>query len=132
MKRRLLGTAAVCAGLVLASFAENGVGQSGGGWTQPMTPWGEPDLQGMWPIQHLIGTPFQRPEQFGERRRMNDEEYAAVLERVAQRNTAYDQEIASNRMGGGHWAEPTDALRLTSLLVDPPNGRLPELQQAAK
>jgi hypothetical protein len=97
-----------------------------------MTPWGEPDLQGMWPIEHLIGTPFQRPEQFGERRRMNDEEYAAVLERVAQRNTAYDQEIASNRMGGGHWAEPTDALRLTSLLVDPPNGRLPELQQAAK
>src|SRR5438132_7923758 len=28
-------------------------------WTPPKTPWGEPDLQGMWPLNHLISTPFQ-------------------------------------------------------------------------
>ena len=28
------------------------------GWEHPMTPWGEPDLRGIWPLNHLIGTPF--------------------------------------------------------------------------
>ena len=101
-------------------------------WVHPMTPWGDPDLQGMWPIWHLIGTPMERPERYGDRRFMTDEEYAEVLARVEQRNTRYDEEIRSNRMGGGHWAEPTMALRLTSLIVDPPNGRFPELSEAGK
>ena len=43
-------------------------------WKQPMTPWGEPDLRGTWPLNHLISTPFQRPERFGERRFLTDEE----------------------------------------------------------
>src|SRR5215470_13330120 len=47
-------------------------------YTPPKTPWGEPDLQGMWPLNHLINTPFQRPEKYGERRLMTDEEYAAA------------------------------------------------------
>jgi hypothetical protein len=42
-------------------------------WKQPMTPWGEPDLRGMWPLNHLINTPFPRPEKFGERRVMTDD-----------------------------------------------------------
>lgn len=103
-----------------------------GAWTHPMTPWGEPDIQGMWPISHLIGTPLQRPEKFGNRRLMTDEEFAAATAQVEVRNTRYDEEQASNKMGGGHWAEPTQALRLTSLIVDPPNGRLPELTALGK
>src|SRR5690606_9489347 len=99
-------------------------------WTHPVTPWGDPDLQGMWPIAHLIGTPMERPVQYGNRRFMTDEEFAEVLARVEQRNTRYDEEIRSNRMGGGHWAEPTEALRLTSLIVDPPDGRFPALTEA--
>ena len=43
-----------------------------------MTPWGEPDLRGIWPLNHLINTPFQRPERFGDRRVMTDEEFAAA------------------------------------------------------
>jgi len=104
--------------------------ESNESWTHPRTAWGDPDLQGMWPIAHLIATPMQRPEQFGERRLMTDEEFAEVVERVNQRNTRYDEEIRNNKMGGGHWAEPTEALRLTSLIVDPPNGRFPELTEA--
>ena len=102
------------------------------GWTHPTTPWGEPDIQGMWPISHLIGTPLQRPEKFGDRRVMSDEEFTETLAQVEARNTRYDEEQASNKMGGGHWAEPTQALRLTSLIVDPPNGRLPELTALGK
>jgi len=93
----------------------------------PRTEWGDPDLRGTWPIWHLIGTPLERPVELGERRVLNDAEFAAVEEQVATRNSRYDDEIGSNKMGGGHWAEPTSALRLASLIVDPPNGRLPEL-----
>jgi len=52
-----------------------------------MTPWGEPDLQGMWPLNHLISTPFQRPERFGERRLLTDEEFAAAQKSAEARNT---------------------------------------------
>jgi hypothetical protein len=101
-------------------------------WSQPMTPWGEPDIQGSWPIYHLIGTPLERPEQFGERRLMNDEEFAEVRASVERRNTRYDEEIENNQMGGGHWAEATEALRLTSLIVDPPDGRLPAMTETGQ
>jgi hypothetical protein len=97
------------------------------GWTPPRTAWGDPDLRGTWPIWHLIGTPLERPPEIGERRALTDEEFELVQQRVAERNARYDDEIDSNTMGGGHWAEPTTALRISSLIVDPPSGRLPEL-----
>lgn len=115
-------------------------------WQHPRTPWGDPDLQGMWPITNLVSTPFERPVQcddagnnctevFGDRRFLNDEEYAATQERLEARDRRYHEEIEGNKMGMGHWAEAsynTDAARLTSLLVDPPNGRFPELTPWAK
>jgi hypothetical protein len=97
-----------------------------------MTAWGEPDIQGSWPIYHLIGTPLERPEKFGERRLMNDEEFASVTASVEQRNTRYDEEIENNQMGGGHWAEATEALRLTSLIVEPADGRLPAMTETGR
>ena len=57
-------------------------------WKQPMTPWGEPDLQGMWPLNHLISTPFQRPEKFGDRRLLTDEVDEAVVATASSAGTA--------------------------------------------
>src|SRR5256885_10475417 len=34
-------------------------------YTPPKTPWGDPDLQGIWPATDLINVPVQRPESFG-------------------------------------------------------------------
>jgi hypothetical protein len=93
----------------------------------PRTPWGDPDLQGMWPIDKLNGTPVQRPESFGERRFLTDEEFAERVERLRALNARYDQEIATNKMGIGHWAEMGEPNRLTSLIMEPANGRLPPL-----
>ena len=42
----------------------------------PKTPWGEPDLQGIWPINHLIAVPLERPRQYGDRLYRNDQEFA--------------------------------------------------------
>jgi hypothetical protein len=94
-------------------------------WTQPKTPWGEPDLRGTWPLNHLISTPFQRPERFGDRRLMTDEEYAAAQKSAADRNTRFQS-------GAIPQADAGEATRLTSLLVDPPNGRFPALTPKGK
>ena len=81
----------------------------------------------MWPIDKLNGTPVQRPESFGDRRYLTDEEFAERVERLRGLNARYDDEIATNKMGNGHWAEMGQPNRLTSLIMEPANGRLPPL-----
>ena len=94
-------------------------------WKQPMTSWGEPDLRGIWPLNHLISTPFQRPEKFGERRFLTDEEFAAVQKSAEDRNARFQS-------GAIPQADAGEATRLTSLMVDPPHGRFPELTAKGK
>jgi len=90
-------------------------------WTPPTTSWGDPDLTGMWPVTHLNGTPVQRAAQFGERRLLTDQEFADRQKQIA----------ATTERTAGAWAEIGQANRLTSLVVEPSNGRLPPLTEAA-
>jgi hypothetical protein len=111
---------------------DGGTGTSADGglaatYTAPRTAWGDPDLTGLWPIDKLNGTPVQRPESFGTRRFLTDDEFADRVERLRGLNARYDDEIAANKMGTGHWAEMGEPNRLTSLVVEPANGRLPPL-----
>src|SRR3954447_18607040 len=71
---------------------------SAGASTAPRTAWGDPDLQGMWPIDKLNGTPLQRPESFGERALLDDDEYADRVKRLKGLNARYDDEIKNNKM----------------------------------
>jgi hypothetical protein len=107
--------------------AADPAGAAGGAYAAPRTAWGDPDFQGMWPIDKLNGTPVQRPESFGDRRYLTDEEYTERVERLRGLNARYDDEIANNKMGIGHWAEMGLPNRLTSLIMEPANGRLPPL-----
>ena len=95
-------------------------------WTPPKTSWGEPDLQGMWPLNHLIATPFQRPAKYGERRFMTDEEFAAAQKSAQARNQRFESGAIPQADSG------TQVLRLTSLLSDPPDGRFPALTPKGK
>ena len=95
-------------------------------WTPPKTPWGEPDLQGIWPLNHLIATPFQRPEKFGERRFMTDEELAAARKSAEARNKRFESGAIPQADSG------TQVMQLTSLMSDPPNGRFPALTPKGK
>ena len=45
-------------------------------YSAPTTPWGDPDLQGIWSGDSAFGIPIQRPESFGTRAELNDKEYA--------------------------------------------------------
>ena len=111
-----------------------------GPWQHPRTAWGDPYLQGMWPIINLVSTPFQRPVDedgnpiYGDRELLTDEEYAAAQQRLEARDERYREEVQNNKMGMGHWAEAShhnDAARLTSLLVEPKDGRFPELTEGS-
>jgi len=46
-------------------------------WMLKRTPWGDPDLTGVFSSDDMRGVPLQRPEEFGERLFMTDEEFAA-------------------------------------------------------
>ena len=96
------------------------------------TAWGDPDLRGMWPIDSLGGLPLQRPVEMGRRVLLSDEELKARDTLMDQWRHAAADETKSGKLGMGNWVEMTGAGRRTSMLVDPADGRLPELTPEAK
>ena len=105
------------------------------GSPHPLTPWADPDLQGMWPIMHLFATPLQRNPQYGERRFLTDDEWKRAQAVLQAREARYQEEIKSGKMNMGHWAETTtrvEATRLTSLISYPTDGQMPALTEKGK
>ena len=100
----------------------------------PRTAWGDPDLRGTWPVQAVwdAGIPLQRPEDLGERAEQTDAEFAARLAKAEEADAGYaasEQEAATNLAA---WLRATPFARRTSLIVDPPDGRLPPLTAEGK
>ncbi|HLK48861.1 MAG TPA: hypothetical protein VKT49_12035 [Bryobacteraceae bacterium] len=97
------------------------------------TPWGDPDLQGVW--NDATSTPLQRPSDVGQKDVLSDEEAQDFQQELAN-DLSRDRrdggaELDVNRAYNEHWM---DARRLkitsdrrTSLIVDPPDGRIPPL-----
>jgi hypothetical protein len=96
------------------------------------TSWGEPDLRGMWPIDHLNGTPLQRDAKEGNRVFLTDEEYAERAKQIEAKASRYDREESNDKIGQGHWVEMGEVNRRTSLLIAPANGRLPAMTEEVK
>src|SRR5687767_8174618 len=97
------------------------------------TPWGDPDLQGTWPSGALSAVPFERPPQFGLRAQLTDAEFAERAEASQRQAVADAAEFVAPGppiavpLGPSHWLESARASRQTSLIVDPPDGRLPPM-----
>jgi len=116
----------------------------------PRTPWGDPDVQGVWRYEATI--PLERPSEFEGRESLTDQEIAEIAR--------IEQEQAANRLAGldgaavgrasvsespirgneynAFWQDHGRARQVyaqTSLIVDPPDGKLPytpEARQAAR
>jgi hypothetical protein len=90
-------------------------------WVRPVTPWGHPDLQGTWTTDDMRGIPQQRPPEFADRRYLTDEEFA---QRATQRERA---RATQDRGAAGTFRneEGTRTFSYTSMVIDPPDGRLP-------
>jgi hypothetical protein len=100
----------------------------------PKTPWGDPDLEGVWPGN--MGVPMQRNAKLGERSTLTDEEYQAKEVAAAKQAKADSESVVASdsKIGIGppsYWTERGKPSRQTSLIVDPPNGRLPDLTAEA-
>ena len=96
------------------------------------TPWGDPDLQGEWTSEGEYGVPFERPADFGSRQFLTDEEYARRIEdvRIRDERDLVRVDVLAGRVDGPnapipHWREYNTTSRRTSLIIDPPDGRLP-------
>src|SRR6478609_9266226 len=120
-----------------------------GSYKVPKTPWGEPNLAGTYNANDLQGIPMQRPQTIGTRYRLTDEEFKG---RVAQRdqNVANDNDFSFSlergeefeakfgTVGGAvspppHWLERSRGIsRVSSYVIDPPDGRIPALTPAAQ
>ena len=116
----------VSTGRVGADPKQNDSGQT---WTPPRTSWGHPDLQGVWSYASL--TPLQRPAGLGDKEFFTPEE-------AAERNAGATAErpLVPGVIGSynSHWFDKgkVDPSRRTSLIVDPPSGRLPPMTAQGK
>ena len=104
-------------------------------WTPPKTPWGDPDLQGIWPGN--MGVPMQRAKNMGERTELTDDEFARRVAQAQRASAADAAEFApaDERVGIGppsYWTERGKPTRQASLVIDPPDGRLPAMTPEAK
>jgi len=93
----------------------------------PRTPWGDPDLQGVWSSDDLENVPMSRPAQFKELY-LDDAQYA---ERQAQVDRGAKQRDTSAE-SSFRFDYARRAMRQTSLIVDPPDGRLPAIKPAVQ
>ena len=93
-------------------------------WKAPRTPWGEPDLQGVWSTAAEMSTPFERPAQFGTRQLLTDEEFEQRLKQASDNSGAF---AGTSTDPPQHWIERGQATRHTSVVIDPPDGRIPAI-----
>jgi hypothetical protein len=126
-------------------------------WTVPKTPWGDPDLQGVWPGTSMVGVPMERPKEFGTRATLTDEEFARKVNHAQEQEAIDTAEFVSRdpkvsrgdgfvtceqdpdrcrngvRIGPpNYWDEHGEPSRQASLVVDPPDGRIPALTPEAQ
>jgi hypothetical protein len=137
MKQQFLtGAAVALAGLIAVVANAPAHAQTEGTYKVPRTPWGEPDLQGTYSNRTI--TPFERQAGVGGREFFTREEAAALEARAQEQSgdegrskgTRSDVERAYNDFW---WDRGTKVTSLrTSLVVDPPDGRVPAQTEAAK
>ena len=116
----------------------------------PRTPDGKPDLQGIWDFRTV--TPMERPAEFADKPFLTEQEAAEYEKRITEQRNADSNREESKKTSRGQvngaevtadvalayndfwWDRGTKVIgsRRTSLVIDPPNGRIPEMTPAAR
>ncbi|HLF13186.1 MAG TPA: hypothetical protein VJA26_18450 [Gammaproteobacteria bacterium] len=96
-------------------------------WKAPRTSWGHPSLEGVWSTDDLRSVPMNRPETFDTREALTSEEF---LERARNDESGRDFTINVGTFLRHEFGIRT--FGYSSLVIDPPNGRVPELTAAGK
>jgi hypothetical protein len=98
------------------------------------TAWGDPDLRATYTLDRINTgrIAFARPDQFGERVWLTDEEFAERLEAARRSDAAFSEENSRGTKGLAAWIEAEPFARRTSMLVSPADGKLPALTPEAE
>jgi hypothetical protein len=116
------------------------------GWNAPKTAWGDPDLQGTWPINYVGSVPLERcagggragappPPCDPNKAFYTEEEFKARVDTANGRGSRYSDAMKKGDFGAAFNAgntDPTTPQRQTSLIVDPPDGKLPAMTEEGK
>ncbi len=142
--------AAVIGAMTLSATGPGAGASQPADWTVPQTPWGDPDLEGIWTNENT-GTPMQRPGRFGDREFLTDEEVAELEQEALARyeaavaadddagpRSAADVERTENTVEAGIYGQEYNNVWMeqpqrpgplrwtrTSLIVEPSHGQIP-------
>ena len=134
MRRRLLESLGVATAIATVMVLLQLTTVPVGGQAPGATPWGHPNLEGIW--LDVYTTPFERPAEFGDRELATAEERAARDQaRMVNQGRNERGDIGRRDVAGAYNAVYTSAKPAgprTSLVVDPPNGRIPALTAEAQ
>ena len=130
------------------AVVSGGQSKASPGWSVPRTPDGRPDLQGVWANNGM--TPLERPKQLGGRATMTDAELADLKKKVQALQDGGDaffgdelilaalegkEKFKSADTQTGNYDQTWLSERVfdnrTSLIIDPPDGRIPPLVPGA-
>ena len=122
----------VVAALAIGGLAPAVAGAQASAEDAPRLPWGAPDLQGVWDFRSL--TPMERPEDLADSEVFTAEQAANFAEETIRRrsrdNDTSDRVVPYNDF----WFDEGTSVTTdrTSLVIDPPEGRIPSLTEEAE
>jgi hypothetical protein len=96
-------------------------------WTAPKTSWGHPNLQGTYSTDDMRGIPRDRPREYGTQEVLTQEQF---LERARTQQAGRDRAVNEETFLRNEWG--TRTFGFTSLVVDPPDGRTPAVNEAGR
>jgi hypothetical protein len=96
-------------------------------WRAPHTSWGDPQLEGVWSVDDMRGIPRDRPENQGTSESLSHEDF---MKRASQQQGGFNREHKEETFLRNEWG--TRTFGYSSLVVDPPNGRVPDMTAAGK
>src|SRR5579862_7665717 len=144
MRHKFIGWLGVVSILFVSALAAQTPSGKTKNWTVPLAADGHPDLQGIW--TNVTLTPMQRPAEFGNKKTLTDAEASAYEKKDLEVNNIDNPEApllaraGSAETGGynnlfidrGSELARVDGVKRTSLIIDPPDGKVPPITEQAR
>jgi hypothetical protein len=100
------------------------------GFAPPRTSWGDPDMRGLFPLEHIDQSRIRltRPKDYGNRFWLTEAEFAERLAAARKSDAAFTTDLRGGGTKGlARWMETSSFAHRTAMIVSPADGQLPAL-----